>query len=353
VTMADGGSISIQNIGSSFVIQQGASSVTAAHGNEISMGAHVFSAASDGEDIVIDHSITHLLPSAAKQPPAFATFVAADGGVVTASRQSSVIVLADGTQTLTAHFDSTVKVGSQDVVVAADGEELVAGSSTIRIPADIDRETDGPTAVWTSGLSTFAAIAQGASVVVHGPDITATLAAGVTSSIAGEVFGVPSSGNLLVHDGSTLTLKAGKATGTGAAVTLLQDGIELVASAADDAIVVQQGTSTFTLAAWQETTVEGHKLSAARSGLVLVVDGTETVSLPTGTSKSSLDKTSETSDSRNTGTTRVVEGTASGSISSQTSVDSSHAGSKLMLDLGLCVLCVLLFSCVWIGLAPS
>jgi hypothetical protein len=136
VTVAGSYPVTIYEGDSSVVLQQGGSLLTMAPGSEASLGSHAFSAASGGGAIVIDHSVTQPMPSSNIQPPPLATFVAG-GNTITAYGQGSVVVLADGTQTLTAQLGGAengivVQQGTGIITLAA-GQETTFNGRTLSV----------------------------------------------------------------------------------------------------------------------------------------------------------------------------------------------------------------------------
>lgn len=268
---------------------------SAGPGSEVSLDSHAMGAASDGGAIIItDHSATNRVPSSNVRSPALATFLAG-GHAITAYRQGAAVILADGTQILIAQHDSVVVIASHTIDVADDGHALIIGSSSVDIPVSKDFEGD------------VSATVQ----VVDGP-----------APVADEA-------------------------------TFLHDGQQLIASAAKDGIVIQQGTSKITLAAGQETTFHGHSLSALQSGPALIVDGSVTNFTPTGFPNGSSKKIETASDSQSAdtvgsaGATDTVEVTTSRSSTRQSSTTPENAalGSMAGTSLFLRLLCLL--SCLW------
>lgn len=342
-SLAGGGSATIYQAESSIVVAQDGLSAGAAQGSDVTIGTHVFSAASEGNVVVVDSFATHSVPPPVNQRPSDAT-ISADGRVVSAVREGSAVIVADATHAFTAQAGETITIGSETVKINTDGSGLEVGSSSIAIPNKLDAEPHEPVAVWSSGSSTFTAIAQASSVVLLGPDTTATLAAGAAATFAGEVFSVPTSGSVVFHGDKTATFGAPDVSG---AITIEHEGHELIASATDGSIVIQQGSSTVTLAPEQQTMVDGITLSAARSGEAVVVNGNETVSLQTtgnSTVATSLSATSRTESGADT--TGDVEEATGNAPASETNVAASGAGKTLgsTMGLSLCffaVLCLL------------
>lgn len=334
VSLVGGGSATIYQAESSIVVAQDGLSAGAAQGGEVTIGTHVFSAASEGNVVVVDNAATHSVPPPANQHPAEATF-SADGRVVSAVREGSAVIVADATQAITAKAGETITIGSETVKINTDGSGFEVGSSSIAIPNKADAGSQESVAVWTSGAETFTAIAHDdSSVVVLGPDTTATLAAGAAATFAGKVFSVPTAGSVVVHGDKTATFDAADAP---SATTIEQNGQELIVSATDDSIVLQQGSSTVTLTPGQQTVVDGNTLSAASSNAAVVVNGSETISLQiTGNSTvaMSLSPTSKT-ESGADATGDVEEATGNAPASSETDVAASGAGKAFRSTLCL------------------
>ena len=357
VATGGGGSVTTHAAGSSVIMQHATSSVTIASSSETSFGSHIGIVASDGGAIIIDHSVTRTILSYDIQPPALPTSVVGDDHAPTAHSQSAVVVLADGTQTLTIPVGDAITINSYKTNVAANGHGLVVGSSNVAVPANDESVEAASTALWTSDGSTFTAAMRGSSVILYLPTTTATLTAGATTTIADELFGVPVSGSFIEHGSSTLALipvNGGGPGGPGEATTLVQDGQKLTASAAKGSIIVQQGPSKATLAAGQKITFNGHTLSAAQNGAVLIVDGSvmavTRTNLPDGTTK----KVETASDSRSAdvaGVTNTVEVTASSPSTLQSSAAQDHdaLGSMANTSLFLRLLCLVV--CVGASLA--
>jgi hypothetical protein len=199
---------------------------------------------------------------------------------------------------------------------------------------------------------------QGSSIVLYLPTFTATLAAGSTMTVADEAFGVPVSGGFVEHRSSTLTLIPVDGGDPGEATTLLQDGQKLVASATKDGIIVQQGTSTVTLAAGQETTFNEHTLSAAKSGSALIVDGSVMTITPTerpagslqGVETASDDRSAKSADAAGTTDTVDVITISPSTTQGSGSPDNAALGSMANTSLFLRLLCLVSFLWAGVGL---
>ena len=277
--LADGSSATILAAESSLIVAHNGLSVGAMRGNEVTIGTHAFSAVSNNDAVVIDKVATHAAPASANSPPALA--ISADGRMLSASHQGSDVLIFDEHQTLTVHAGEAITIGSQTISVNSGASGFVLGTATLAIPTKAKQNTAFATAVWTADGSAFTAFKQDNSIVVHGPDVTTALEPGATATIAGDILSVPSSGGLLMHDGATAAFKPSDTAASDviALTTLLPNGQELLASTLNgDSIVIQHGSSRLTLAAGEQTIVNGETVSVAQSDRVLVV-GSETISL--------------------------------------------------------------------------
>jgi hypothetical protein len=334
VTMTGGRLVTVHRAGNSVIVEQAGSSMTLDPASEVSIGSHLFSAASDGSAVVVDHPVTRVMLPFDNPPPALATSVVSDGDAITAHSHGSVLTLSDRTRTLTIPLGAAVTVNNHGADVATDGHELVDGSSTVGLPADDELVEGASTAIWTSDGSTFTAGMQGSSIVSYLPKLTATLVDGATSTIADETFGVPVSGVFIEHGSSALTMTPVNGGDPSEATTLSRDGQKLTASAAKAGIVVQQGTSTITLAAGQETTLNGQTLGAARSGSALIMDGS-TMNLPqTELPAGSIGKVGTSSNSRSADAADATGATDTAKVTTSRSSTTEASGSPYNAALG-------------------
>lgn len=230
IALADGGSATVVFAGDSVVVAQNGLSASAASGNGVTIGTHIFSAASDGKAIIVDSSATHAVPRPGHRLPA--TRLTVDGRVITASYLGSDVVIVDGSRTLTVYAGDPVTLGPQVISVNAGAAELVVGTSTIAFSNTV---SDNPasataTAAWKADESTFMTIMQGDAIVIHGSDITITLQPGAAGTVGKEAFSIPASGGMLLHDGTTVGFEEPNTADQGGVTRLLQDGQALTVS---------------------------------------------------------------------------------------------------------------------------
>jgi hypothetical protein len=201
ISLADGGSATIRMAESSLVISQYGLSAVAAPGREVTIGTHVFSAASQDDAVIVDSIATYAVPSSADSSAAL--IFTADGRVVSANHQDDQVFILDGTKTLTAEAGESLTVGSQTISVNDGAFELVVGTTTLVIPIKADAAPIDDVAVTTpstNGKKRIASVvANGDSAVLQqGSNIRLTLGAGEQTVVYGATVSVAQSGGALV-----------------------------------------------------------------------------------------------------------------------------------------------------------
>jgi hypothetical protein len=190
-------------------------------------------------------------------------------------------------------------------------------------------------AVITQDGKTFTAILQSASaVVLEAASTTLTVSPGAALALDGEIFSVPiaGSGSVLVHDGTTITLKPTTISTTDPPnPTTLPSHAGQHLSAFDlgtSIIVIADGT-TITLADGAQTTLGKDTISAASTGGAVVVNGTSTL-IASSTRTNDADPSASGDDgveaTADTGSGPESEGSASGG--------QSRVGMSVLLLLG-------------------
>jgi hypothetical protein len=128
---------------------------------------------------------------------------------------------------------------------------------------------------------TFTAILQSASaVVLEAASTTLTMLPGAAVTLNGEIFNMPEiAGSILVHDGTTITLKPTTVSVDASDLTArtTHTGQHLSAFDFGSSIIVVVDGSTITLADDAQTTIGKNTISAASTGGAVVVNGTSTV----------------------------------------------------------------------------
>jgi hypothetical protein len=163
-------------------------------------------------------------------------------------------------------------------------------------------------AVVTQDGKTYTAILQGAStVVLEAASTTLSVSRGAAVTLEDNVFIIPTSGSVLVHDGTTVSLTPTTlpAKPSDLVAVLTYDGQTLSAADLGSSIVVVAEGSTITLADGAQTTIGQETTSAASTGGAVVVNRTSTLTLSTHTnaadSPSSRDGGAKTTAERITG----------------------------------------------------
>jgi hypothetical protein len=208
IALADGGSATVRVAESSLVIAQNGLSAVAAPGREVTIGAHVFSAAAQGTAIIVDNIATHTVPSPSDSTAALV--FTADGRVLSAKHQGDKLLIFDGTHLLTAEAGEAFMVGSQTISINSGASELVVGTTTRGIPIKADAASIALTTFMANGQELVAsAAANGESIVVQqGSSNTITLTAGEQAVIGGETMSVAQNGGalVLIDAGETVSL---------------------------------------------------------------------------------------------------------------------------------------------------
>lgn len=369
IALADGSSATVRIAGSSVKITQHGLSASAMPGSEVTIGTHVFSAAPQGNAIIVDHTATHTIPLPASSRPDM-TF-SADGRILSANLQDGKLLIANGHKTFTAHAGETVTIGSQTISIGSNTAEVILGTKTLTLPTK-GKETPAAlaTAMWTADGSILTAFKQSDSIVVQGSDGTTTLrSGGAPATVGGDILRVPASGDgWLVIGGETLTFSTvgtPSTVGSGVAVTtLLPDGQELVASVIDgESIRVRIGSSSngggFTLTAGERIVINGEIVRVGQGGGVFVV-GSETISLSfpasitegsssgsTGVSGQGGTSTGDISGPESAGETATIDGEGrNDSASQETESFSGGVGRGYLCSLPEVLLCVCAVACL-------
>lgn len=192
-------------------------------------------------------------------------------------------------------------------------------------------QTQLATAITQDG-KTFTAILQSASaVVLEAASTTLTISPGAVITLDGETFSVPTAGSILVHDGTTITLKPTTiSTDTPNPTTLPSHaGQHLSAFDLGTSIIVIADGTTITLADGAQTTLGKDTISAASTGGAVVVNGTSTL-IASSTRTNDADPSASGDDgveaTADTGSGPESEGSASGG--------QSRVGMSVLLLLG-------------------
>lgn len=325
-------------------VSQGGLPAVAATDNVATSATRTYGATSDMTAVANPPTQT---TDMALDPLAHATSFTVNGQPITASRQGSAMVLADASQTETALPGKIVRLGSQDLSFQFDGTNVVVGTATFAVPNAVDPTSADDVSTWTKGGSVYTATLLDGSVKLEGPDITTTLPAGGEATVAGDAFTMPTFDGANAEDediSSSGLMSLDGASGPDQSVQNFEGFIaSATASAAGSAVVVHQGSVTFTLGVGQQTTMAEHTFSVASSVDAVIVDGSRSISVappPTGDSSSTSTMNSEsgtgglrTSDAESTTTSPSAEGVAGRTWTIPIHLSYAFACAAIMIDL--------------------
>lgn len=290
----------VSNNGAVIVQGNGAKSTLAA-GVTATFAGQVVEVPLEVDAIVIDGAAVSFTSQAGPEndqgndDPPTATLTAS-GQIFTAAVQGSSILLEAAGSTTTMAYGAEGTFAGQAVSMPSSSDNNVirvnGKSFTLR---DNGGQTDSKrilpqiqlAAEITQDGKTFTMILQGASTaILEAPSTTLTVPPGAVVTLDGEVFSVPTTGSILVHDGITMTMTPTTAistrqSNTGAAMTHAEQSIS--AFELGSSIVVVADGSPITLADGAQTTIGRETLSAASTGGVIIVNGTSTLVASTRT----------------------------------------------------------------------
>ena len=325
------------------VIHGGGGVATVTPGNVETFEGQAIGMPEEGSHIKVDGSTLSFstigITTGSKQASAAVTAVfTASDQVITAVMHDSTLVLSAGGSTTTIARGAEATIAGQKVAFPEyGGEVLNVNGERLTMQAVGSKAEISASSVWTQGGETFTAQLQGDhAVVLQGPSTTVRIDPGSTFTIADKIYSVPTSGGVLVHDGTSLTLGRGGSTGSAAIVATSRDESESISALdAGESVIVVLGDRTFTLADGAQTSVDSHVVSAGVTGGMIVIDETFTLAASSGAiAKSST--TGESSDDRG-GETATARSTLDSAATS-----SALARSALILALLLFVVVVVL-----------
>ncbi|KAK5125958.1 hypothetical protein LTR85_011313 [Meristemomyces frigidus] len=240
---------------------------TVSVGQVTTISGHAISAASSA--VVVDGSTYQASAVSPSSSPQNALSVlsaaetASDAGNAGQSSSQGVEALSagDASGSLASPVSQpVVSVGGTTYTVSQDGTVASIGSQEL-----------------TANGQTITAYVTGGSTVLAGGGSTVTLSAGDVTILAGQTISAAGSG-IVVDDSSTLALSATADPGETQAV-FTAGGNSITAIASGESIILEDGSSIFTLSSGAQATFEGQIFSALSSGKDVVVDGTSTIAL--------------------------------------------------------------------------
>lgn len=334
VPLQGGGSATIQKAGSSVIIAQDGLSAGATRGGVITIGTHVYSAATDGSGIVVDESATHAVPALAfptknNENPA-AVWTQAGETFSAVMDGSSVVVQGSGAAT-TLPAGAAATLAGQKLSVPTSGGMLIHGDSTFALAQNTAGSQEGAATTIIHDGETIVASATGSKVIFQQGGSAVTLNAGQETVIDGQTLSVAPLGGGVVIDGgethSILVVPTTTGSSYNAITTFVHDGETFIASATGSNAVLQHGSSEFTISAGDQTVIEGRTFSVMPSGgAVIIADSNKTTSLPA--ESTSEDGTGGSSITRNASSTPSKVDTSETNLSeTQSGAESGDGGN--------------------------
>jgi hypothetical protein len=152
---------------------------------------------------------------------------------------------------------------------------------------------------------------EASTVVLEAASTTLKISPGAAVTLGGEVFSLPTAGDIFIHDGTTFafthtTLSAGPS------YTAAATGQSLSAFDVGSSVVVIADGSTITLADGAQTEIGKETLSAASTGGVVIVNGTSTLVASTRTDIADASVSGDGGAETSASTGQDSEGAASG-----------------------------------------
>ena len=279
--------------GQNIVFGNGGKMVTLQAGQtEVISSQTVIAPSANGGSIVIGGSTYDVAGAATGSAQVPATVITANGAIMTVSEQSdgSGAIIAASGSTVTLRAGETRILGSQTIAAPSVGGGMMIDGSTFDVPtaASTVPVSLQSAATWTKDGQTYTAIFQDGSFVLEGTDTTTTLPPGSIATFAGQTVSGPSStsgssaGLAIAHDGTTATLQATSFLDGARSdrTTFVLNGQTATAVNAGSMVILSHGGATMTLSAGQQSVLDGETISVLPSANQIVVNGTETVSLP-------------------------------------------------------------------------
>lgn len=261
--VADEESVVVYDSSTTFTLQAGGTATIVGQNIEANLGG----------GLVVGTSRVSFTDPVESQAAHQAVLTGSNGQVFTAVSDDDSIVVHDSSTTFTLRADRTAIVAGQTVKADPRGH-LIVGTSmvslTVASPAAIQAVV-----LTASNGEAFTAISKNDGIVVLDGSTTFTLRAGCTTTIAGQTIKATSRGEFIV-DSSIVSFSASSTQTADSALVTDARGNVLTVSAEDGHVVVNSGSTTFTLDEGEITTFAGQSLHAVSNGLVV---GSSTMTL--------------------------------------------------------------------------
>ncbi|KAK5135210.1 hypothetical protein LTR08_005459 [Meristemomyces frigidus] len=279
VTGSNGQAITAVQQKSAVILKDGSSTITVPFGADVTFDGHAVSIPTAPPDaIMLDGSSVALTAADAEQTAAEeAIATGSDGQPFTIAQSGSLVILADASLTTTLPIGYQATLDGNSISLSSIGGIADVDGTLVSLSSYETVASTAAEAVITGSSGQRVTVSQsGSLVILADASLTTTLPLGSQATFDGETISVPNSGDVANVDGSAVTLSgsadpmtstAAEAVITGSSnqqVTVLQQGSSLI---------LQAASTTVTLIAGEQTTIDGQTISAPSSSGVVVVDG--------------------------------------------------------------------------------
>lgn len=254
----------------------------------------------------------------------------------------------------------TIRIGDVTTfagkTLSAASGALLAGTSTIDFAAANAQPTGGELVTLSDGKAyTVMPGGDEGDVIIKGSSTTFTLDSAEATVIAGQTISAVSDG-LLVGT-STLSFESAKTTTSPPTLMTGTNGhIYTVEEAGTGALILQDGSTTFTLSKGQTTVIDGQTISAGHgsTGTAVILGNTSTIETNAGTPSAGFSATASTINGFQNGTSPST-GLSSGSLPSGGlegvgQIEGSSAASVLQSSVVVLAACIFGLLGVVVGL---
>ncbi|KAK6437579.1 hypothetical protein LTR95_006220 [Oleoguttula sp. CCFEE 5521] len=278
VILLDDSPVAITRTASELTLSDGSRSVQVAFGQTVQFNGHTIAASADGRSVVIDGTRAIALYSLPAQPALPGTvFMLGDTSVVIV-RVGDSIVVSDGSTAILLIAGTTITYNGHTVTLAHDAQSLTVDGTLIVSLSAVAKTQSAMTA---SDGHVWSAVQYGDTVVLTDGATSMILRPGQQVPL-GEPIATNSTQRVAYT--TLATLPSGPNAALITAPASLGGAIFTASSGAIGVILLIDGTHTVTIQPGQIATLDDVTVSAASDGSYVVVDGTRTVYLTSGPS---------------------------------------------------------------------
>ncbi|OQO00493.1 hypothetical protein B0A48_13842 [Cryoendolithus antarcticus] len=278
VILLDDSPVAITRTASELTLSDGSRSVQVAFGQTVQFNGHTIAASADGRSVVIDGTRAIALDSLPAQPALPGTVFMLGDTSVFIVRVGDSIVVSDGSTAILLIAGTTITYNGHTVTLAHDAQSLTVDGTLIVSLSAVAKTQSAMTA---SDGYVWSAVQYGDTVVLTDGATSMILRPGQQVPL-GEPIATNSTRRVAYTTLATLPSRPNAALIT--APASLGGAIFTASSGANGVILLIDGTHTVTIQPGQIATLDDVTVSAASDGSYVVVDGTRTVYLTSGPS---------------------------------------------------------------------